>query len=1072
MAWTTQTYQCHHQTDVTSTIRLDVLAGAILFAAIAFNSALAIINAHILALSQTHVIIAEATIIASAAGLVTASWRSAMVPWAILIGVLSVTYLLSAVAQSGALDAKIYRDILIAPVFILLGVVFARRSISNLLCFLQSIVILFVILEIAAVETYSKLFNISSYYINTRGFQAHHFWMADTTLFPSAVRPDERFLVGLLDNHRLSSFFLEPVSLGNYCVIVTAATVALWQEISCRRKMFLLASTFVLLIGSDGRFATVTCMLLIIGCFVFTHLPRRTHVAFVPLVLITALITGVTFDLSAETDDFGGRVAKSVALFTALSPAAYLGDWSELYRYVDSGFAYLIASQSLLGATVFCFFIGLIPRMKDRSEIIFVNATWSYVSLSLLVSYSFFSIKTGALLWFVYGYMYVRGLQAAALARRAKPALFPVRRPSMRRTKRTAAAEVDGAIESWILPPFDHEPGEEAQARDTPPEFDRFKEALAVLELRNRAFGIDPHWTRPEQEDLQGRQSEIHANPDVVGRRSRVGAYAGVPTRFLTAAAIAMRQRAARLHPSQQKVVPRLPEHGAQSLRVCRDVLHDLAAGSVRRQLRPVAVKLGAAGLLSLNAGRASGLRLSRWLRVIDWHRLASQMVYTAIGLARWQAVLWTYAEQTGRRFRERIHARAVIGLAAARELIGLVAPCTRACLASVLRRARALPKRTHVIAVLRRRADPVGQAASPIATWAAVANRRADLEDALDHPAGTTVILGPVESGREGFVCSALVSAPGYEPEGGEIILGANPAEAQTTFVEFVRKAKKRGFTCFTVETTAERKAASFLAPAKPGRSDMSDELSQLAELPSGTISVLGPLEMEGAEFSCVAVVGAPGHGVEEGRIWLGAAENEARRELVSFASEVRRSGSMCLLAETTIEFDLLIRQLRKAWKPEAQAPATEATAHESQQREMHTFDRGDLEAAARLREVAGRLAGCVAPNRHLLLHNLTVKNHEIVLLVRHGDGLHDTIPVYLGDDPRVAAADRRMLAIELRNLGLTTALEEQLGEMPSETAVDTLSPPPASRVAGAHGSKPHGRVHDFARGVYEHTA
>jgi hypothetical protein len=109
-------------------------------------------------------------------------------------------------------------------------------------------------------------------------------------------------------------------------------------------------------------------------------------------------------------------------------------------------------------------------------------------------------------------------------------------------------------------------------------------------------------------------------------------------------------------------------------------------------------------------------------------------------------------------------------------------------------------------------------------------------------------------------------------------------------------------------------------------------------------------------------------------------------------------------------LEFDSVIRQLRKRWKardPEAAVPTVEMNALGSEQRD-------DPEAAARLGEVAGQLARCVAPNRDLPLRHLTVKNHEVAALVRRGNGLHDTIPVDLGDDPSVEVTDHLSLGID----------------------------------------------------------
>src|SRR5262249_54170721 len=140
--------------------------------------------------------------------------------------------------------------------------------------------------ELLFPDAYSRTFDILSYYVNTRNFSMRDFWNQDSSLFVSATRPDERFLLGFLNIHRASSIFLEPVSLGNYAIVVTAFTLAFWREMSAAKKIFFALTTLIIVVGSDGRLAATTCTALVLSSFIFPFLPRYSNVFYLPGALV------------------------------------------------------------------------------------------------------------------------------------------------------------------------------------------------------------------------------------------------------------------------------------------------------------------------------------------------------------------------------------------------------------------------------------------------------------------------------------------------------------------------------------------------------------------------------------------------------------------------------------------------------------------------------------------------------------------------------------------------------------------------------------------------------------------
>ena len=309
---------------------------------------------------------------------------------------------------------------LIIPVFIILGLASGRGDLLRVTTRLQWVVLAFTLFEAVRPDDFSRLFNVMSYYINTRGFQAESFWNSDSDLFVSATRPGERFLFASLGIHRLSSVFLEPVSLGNYCVLVAMIVAVLWERLTVVQRLFFCITDAMILVGCDGRFATVSIVLLVGLRAVAPALPRFSNWLYLPGVLGLAGLAVSAFAISPMGDDFPSRTAGSITVLSHIPPAGLLGFMGPAsYGVMDSGIAYLMYSQSLCGVAVIWSAVALGMPQDHRLARAMAHLTCLYLTLNLLISYSVFSIKTAALLWFAYGHL---ARHAAACARPAQTA--------------------------------------------------------------------------------------------------------------------------------------------------------------------------------------------------------------------------------------------------------------------------------------------------------------------------------------------------------------------------------------------------------------------------------------------------------------------------------------------------------------------------------------------------------------------------------------------------------------------------------------------------------------------------
>lgn len=399
-------------------------AAGLVVAAVLFNVLLAFVNAHVVQLGRPHVIAAEMLIVAGSLVLCFRCWSPLMLPWLGLMWLLIVLFLGLSFIR-GFVDPKFIRDVLLLPTFVMLGMTYARGSVVRLFFVLQAIVVAVMVYEALSPGGFGNLFNISKYYIDTRGFQQSNFWGENSELFVSSSRPGDRFLLGSLDIHRLSSVFLEPVSLGNWAVIVAILTASLWPSLPLSMRAFLLISNFAVLVGCDGRLATVACVIILAVMPIVPKLPARLPLLYLPGVVILAMIATSLLGLRAGSDDFSGRIASSMHLLGTFSIGALFGtDLALLDRVADSGISYFILTQSILGVAAIWLAICLLQPTTTRRTIVLTHSTCIYLSLVLMISYSLFSIKTSAPLWFLYGYVRARAESdlADAVAQRQRQA--------------------------------------------------------------------------------------------------------------------------------------------------------------------------------------------------------------------------------------------------------------------------------------------------------------------------------------------------------------------------------------------------------------------------------------------------------------------------------------------------------------------------------------------------------------------------------------------------------------------------------------------------------------------------
>ncbi|MDX2288234.1 MAG: hypothetical protein NW217_05365 [Hyphomicrobiaceae bacterium] len=377
------------------------LAGSVILAAILFNPVLAIVNGHVMGLSSKIVIAAEVAIVGLALVLTARRFTPAMTPWLVMMALAGVFALLRTLG-TGSFEPKYLRDVMLIPVFVMLGMTVRPDRLGQTIGIATAITVAGMLVEGFRLDWYRDLFKVQDYYSATRGVSPEDFWDQEVGLYPSAVREDR--LLAFVDVHRLSSVFLEPVSLGNFAAILMTYVLACHRWLSARMIVFLVLAGIALLVGCDGRLAFVGLFLILAVAALSPLLPPYSAVLFLPFAIVAVCLATWIGGFNHEGNDFPSRLAHTVWLLESYGPMEYLG-LSDAFaaKAVDSGIAYLIYTQSALGVAAVWIMLTLSSRHETGPQVRYLNGIAVYVCATMLVSASFASIKTAALMWFILG---------------------------------------------------------------------------------------------------------------------------------------------------------------------------------------------------------------------------------------------------------------------------------------------------------------------------------------------------------------------------------------------------------------------------------------------------------------------------------------------------------------------------------------------------------------------------------------------------------------------------------------------------------------------------------------------
>jgi putative polymerase len=394
------------------------IAIGLVVAASLYTAILCLVNTHVMAVSNTLVAVVDGAILLTALALALLGGPRWL--WMLLLAI-AVNFLTLAIL-SDRLELKAVRDPLVLVTFAALGWRYGSFARARLAFFIVAAIVLVVgLVELLAPQTFTQALNILQFY-NARGMvNAQDLERLDSAFFISGSRGGERelMLLPLLGSHRVSSIFLEPVSMGNFGAIALVFALSL-DRTHWRSAVAAALVGVIVIVLADARFASMAALLLLLARLMPAGW-TRVGVSLLPLVAIGVLFA-FAFSTVGAGDDLPTRLAGSGRTLLAMEPAAMFGLAPHQVTTYDAGYAYALSALGLPLCIVLWVAYVAAPastRQAQRCKLLL----GVYICALLCVSgTSLFALKTAALGFFIFGAL-------AARQEAHKPAPRPVHAP-------------------------------------------------------------------------------------------------------------------------------------------------------------------------------------------------------------------------------------------------------------------------------------------------------------------------------------------------------------------------------------------------------------------------------------------------------------------------------------------------------------------------------------------------------------------------------------------------------------------------------------------------------------------
>jgi putative polymerase len=378
----------------------------IVIGCVLFNFLLCFANTKGINITGTHVILSELTLVSMASLYAFCCLDQVNWYWLIIIAAQIVLMSALSVLRDDILF-KPLRDVLIMPVFIALGLSSAKVDFTKPLLWLSAFVGLIALFEAFFLKSFTGLFDIKDFFI-AKGYDASSFQYTEGDMFVSGIRPAGRFFPFPFEIHRISSVFLEPVSLGFFAFISGLYFVAMKDRLPRSQVLLAIFVTLLLIWLGDARMAFASLVAVILFRPVFARLDHRLTVLIFPAALLFGLfvVESGMFNLTGE--GLGARLLWTFQGIWSTKNGQFFGVRPYDIAMVDSGFLYMLSCQGIWGFLLYWLPPIFFKNKFSREARIYWFGASIFLTSGFMVSDAIYTIKTASLLWFCYGYILAR----------------------------------------------------------------------------------------------------------------------------------------------------------------------------------------------------------------------------------------------------------------------------------------------------------------------------------------------------------------------------------------------------------------------------------------------------------------------------------------------------------------------------------------------------------------------------------------------------------------------------------------------------------------------------------------
>lgn len=384
-----------------------VYAGFLLLAVVMHHWLLCLLHNKGISVSVARVAMVEMVIYIACVPLLLArlSLRSLITVFVVL-GACGVFALL----RGGYFDAKAARDLMIPMVFFWAGRSFGQngRSLDRPLLTIAAVVVVIGLVQAIVPNLYNSLFNTFNYYVSLGGINAASAQVSGQAVTLNGMRPEgigRTLLPQVLGAQRVSSVFLEPVSLGNFAVILLGWGLAKpWAQ--WRTSAWFIAAALVCVVLADSRFGFYMTGLLVLLRLTLHGSGHLLGIVFPAIGAISLLL--LANYMPSAGDNLLGRMTVSGQFLLGFDQMSLLGLRDFATNFGDMGYAYVFSRFSLLGAALMWICFYAMP-LRDETARRFRTFMSAYMTLILCVSgTSLFALKTAGVMWFALGVLSMR----------------------------------------------------------------------------------------------------------------------------------------------------------------------------------------------------------------------------------------------------------------------------------------------------------------------------------------------------------------------------------------------------------------------------------------------------------------------------------------------------------------------------------------------------------------------------------------------------------------------------------------------------------------------------------------